>query len=498
MRVSAKKTALAAASLISRNRIRRGNFIKSRRSIVTGVLVFAAICLIYMPEGASLTNLLLGSGIVLFASVPMLQWLRQQQREDNIPFFQFFFFSHAVNFGFSVFQGRLAFRGIFGIPDEIVTETLLIVLVGMAALLAGWNLGRIFRLKLPFDYHLDERRFIRLLLVYLGFYSFFLVFQRFSIGDMLRAASGNLFEYMLGATGLVSIFYLSGYQAQNKLSKRQNQLFWGAVIVSLFSGLSSGWLSKCIAPIFALVLGRLSKGGHFSRRIVIVAAVLVLFLQVGKNAFRQMTWHGAMGGVVAESITDIPVLVSSWFSASAASLQRIDEQDRMGNAVLTTFRRFNHLEWFSWVVSQTPGSLPYLEGYSYNDLYLFLVPRFIWPDKPTNMDKANFIALRYGWIDPSQVGNQAVTPGLMDEAFINFGVSGVIIVMAAIGALFGVLSTALNNSKAGKGWQIALVALLCMKWLPIATAASYFGGFVQPIVIVLIMYLPARQKRTAG
>lgn len=495
MKITAARTALGTVASIPANRGRRWAFRKNRRNIVTGILSVALLSIIYLPEGASIINLFLGSVIVLFASVPFLQWLRHEQWENSVPFFQVFFFSHAVNFGLTAFQGGMVFRGIISIPNFVVTQTLIIILAGMGSLLAGWHLARGVRLKLPFTYHLDERRFVRLLFIYLGLYAFFTLLQRFSIGDMLRSQFGNLFDYMFGGMGLVSIFCLSGYHAEGRLNRRQSQLFWGAIIASLLSGLSSGWLGQAITPVLALVLGRLAKGGHFRRSTILVAVVLVLFLQVGKSAFREMTWQGEMGGVAAQSITDIPLQVSSWFSASALTLENMDEQDRMGSAVVATLGRFNHLEWFAWVVSQTPDSIPYLEGYSYSDLYLFFIPRFFWPDKPTNLEKANYIAVRYGWLDDSQVGQTAVTPGLMDEAFINFGIYGVIIGMAIIGILFRLLSTAMNDPRAGKGWQLALVALLCMKWMPIATAASYFGGFFQPMIMILIMCFPARRKR---
>lgn len=470
---------------------------RNQRNVFVGLLVFFLLCLIYVPQGVALENIFLGGFITIFASIPLMLWFRYDQQNRKIPFFEMVFFSYAFSYGLSVLQGELYFRGLYPIPNEVVTYTLLFILVGMLSLFAGWRWARGITVRLPFSYHLNEYRLIRLMMLYMALYLILSVLQRFAIASTLRALTGNLVDYIIGSSGLAAIYGLSAYESTGVLNTRQRKYYWVIMAFTFLIKISSGWLSQVLAPVLALFFGRLSAG-RLSRKLIVFIMITFLFFQAGKQAFRAEFWGGEVGGTGVSSITEIPKQIAFWISASTEEWQSLQEEGQTSKGILSSIERFNHLTWFAWVVYQTPDSIPYLSGYSYKDLYLYLIPRFLWPEKPINLEKANMIALRYGWLDPTQVGRTAVSPGLMDEAYINFGFLGIILGMFILGMFFKVLSQTLNNPKWGQGWQLLLIVLLCEKWLPLSTAASYFGGFVQPLIIILLMYLPARRKYFRG
>lgn len=467
---------------------------RNQNTFIVGLLMFFLFSLVYVPRGVAVQNILLGGVVIFFATMPLTRWLKYDRLTGTVPFFQLLFFTYALTAGFAVFQGKVVFRGEIPVTQDTVTLTLLLILLGMGSLLTGWRIGAIFHIRPPFSYHVDDGRLLRLMMIYLLLLTILALFQRIGIAGMLRGIFGNLFQYIMGSAGLVAIFGLAGYEAQNRLSARQRRYFRIMMLSVILLGISSGWLYQATLPLLIYCFGRLSRGGYISRKLIISLVVAVLFFQVGKNAFREKFWAGKIGGVAISSVAEIPSQISYWITESVQKIGTESEQKSIGKIAQKTMKRFDHLEWFSFVVSQTPDRIPYLEGYSYNDLYKYLIPRFLWSGKPINLEKANFIALRYGWIYPWQVGRTAVTPGLMDEAYINFGIIGVIFVMMIIGAFFRVLTTTFGNPKWGEGWRLVLIVLVCEKWLPISTAASYFGGFIQPIIIVLIMYWPARKR----
>ena len=464
--------------------------------IVVGlILVALCFCWAYTPQGVAIENVLLGMLVTVFASLPLLRWCKKGLGEGRIPFFEFVFFSHALFFGFAVFQGPVVFRGA-EVPSKTVTYTLILVLLGMAFLWAGWRLSARFRLRLPLTYHVDEYRLIRLMMIYLTLFAGWRLAQFFGIGGAMRAVLGNLPGYMFVTTGVVAIFGLAGYEATGNLSLRQRCYFWAVVAVLLSTGLASGWLEQALLPLVAAFLGRLVKGGRFSWALLAAVLGSVLFFQIGKQKLRSEFWAGCMGGPAARSVADLPLRVSFWVTGSRAAWSDIGEQGQVGQRVLSTFKRFDHLTWFAWVVHMTPSQIPFLKGRSYRELHLYLIPRLLWRGKPINLEEAYFIALRYGWLSSSQVGRTAVSPGLMDEAYINFGVAGIVLGMGVLGLFIGVFVRMLDDRTRGLGWQLPLIALLCLKWEPLATAAGYFGGFFQPLLIVLLMYLPARCRRS--
>lgn len=473
------------------HRSKRASLGGNRRNFAIGLMVFFFYFFFNMPKNAPAENIMLGGAIALFAAFPFWLWVRNEQWKENIPFFEMLFLSYAFSYGFAVLQPEHIFRGIHSIPDKAVTGALLIILAGMGSLFAGWRLAGPLRMRLPFTYHMDEHRLIRLMIIYCAMYLFLAMSQRFAVGESIRGFAGNLGDYVFGSTGLAAIFGLSRFEVKGKLTLRQRYYYWGMVGLIFLVKISSGWLMQVLSPVLALFFGRL-VGGRFSRKLAVFMLVTFLFFQVGKSAYRNAAWEETMGGKTIDSVSAIPDQVSLWINASSEEWQSSSRQGETGQAVMSAFERLSHLDWFAWVVYQTPEVIPFLNGYSYDDFYLYLVPRFLWPEKPINLEKANTIAVRYGWIYESQVGQTSVSPGLMDEVYINFGRTGIFLGMTALGAFFRLISGALNNPRWGKGWQLLIVVLLCEKWMPLSTAVSYFGGFVQPLIIILMMYLPAR------
>jgi hypothetical protein len=82
----------------------------------------------------------------------------------------------------------------------------------------------------------------------------------------------------------------------------------------------------------------------------------------------------------------------------------------------------------------TPSNIPYQEGATLQNLASGLVPRVLWPGKPT-IGIGYWFGVNY-WRPPSQVrvAPQAIThPG---EFYIDFGVAGVIVGLALLGLFY--------------------------------------------------------------
>ncbi len=123
------------------------------------------------------------------------------------------------------------------------------------------------------------------------------------------------------------------------------------------------------------------------------------------------------------------------------------------------------------------------------------IPRLLWPDKPSTMKITNELAMRYGWLSDHFIGKVALSPGLMDEAYMNFGIIGVMVVMILFGAIIRCLMDNLGNDENGFGWQLTLVGFIFGGGLMVTwTAPSYLGGLWQTIFIIAVLYWPLRVK----
>jgi hypothetical protein len=88
---------------------------------------------------------------------------------------------------------------------------------------------------------------------------------------------------------------------------------------------------------------------------------------------------------------------------------------------------------FALIVNRTGTAIPYLNGDTYATAIATFVPRFLWEDKPLTAI-GNFIGQRYGFLPlGDEITN--IAPSQMGEAYMNFGVLGLVIAMSLWGLL---------------------------------------------------------------
>ncbi len=88
---------------------------------------------------------------------------------------------------------------------------------------------------------------------------------------------------------------------------------------------------------------------------------------------------------------------------------------------------------FSMVVEKTPSEVPYWDGESYTPLVYKWIPRFIWPDKPSEQ-MGQIFGHRYKILRDDDLSTSMNTP-IIAESYMNFsyfGTFGVMIIMALV------------------------------------------------------------------
>jgi hypothetical protein len=111
----------------------------------------------------------------------------------------------------------------------------------------------------------------------------------------------------------------------------------------------------------------------------------------------------------------------------------------------------------SLVISKTPYEVPFWNG----ETYIFLpklIPRIIWPDKPTEDASLKF-AIKYKLIHPSKKISPFPLP-VLAEMYINFGDWGILFGEMILAILYNVLNGYFNSRKIvgiGKIYSIAII-----------------------------------------
>jgi hypothetical protein len=159
-------------------------------------------------------------------------------------------------------------------------------------------------------------------------------------------------------------------------------------------------------------------------------------------------------------------------------------EDKIGENLARTMLEFDQVDVFAFLV-QTDGTIvPHLWGESYLGLFIQLVPRLLWEDKPWPYD------VDIGWA--LQGVRTAIPPSMVGELHVNFDIPGIIIGMFLMGLFLRKLyeftvAPAAGGPRDGSGPAMARVipyALVLPYW-PIILTRSFVGGGSTLLILLL-------------
>jgi hypothetical protein len=177
------------------------------------------------------------------------------------------------------------------------------------------------------------------------------------------------------------------------------------------------------------------------------------------------------------------------------------EKDGLVRAVekgfATTAGRSAIMDLFANLVRRTPVEVPYWGGETYLSLVGALVPRILWPTKPTK-ELGQAFGHRYGYIYRTNMST-AINLPFMVEFFANFGGIGVMCGMILVGAIYRVLDGFANRR--GQGILMSMMAVVL--FLPVLLLESdfslTFGGLpLNALALVLVFRLVGMKRGTVS
>jgi hypothetical protein len=260
------------------------------------------------------------------------------------------------------------------------------------------------------------------------------------------------------------------------------------LVASVVGGLASGWLASSVGTFILASIAFVRIRGRIPVIPLAGIVLAMLFLQGGKSAFRERYWYGTdQAGAVEKA--------QFWIEQSLERLTAFNGQpggevfrDSFEAPLLT---RSSLVTEAATVYEHTPSAVPYQYGASYKYLWITLIPRFLWPDKPSVNDSNRFYQLSYGVTQQEDLDHVAIGAGLIPEAYMNFGWTGIPIVMCLAGVILGVFERIFLGHHAG-AFASALGLAYVLQLLALnGQAAAYFGGMIQVIGLTLVIFLPA-------
>jgi hypothetical protein len=222
----------------------------------------------------------------------------------------------------------------------------------------------------------------------------------------------------------------------------------------------------------------------------------MLFLQGGKSAFRERYWYGNGDAGPVEK-------ARFWIAKSVERVNTLagqpngeDLHDSLEAPLLT---RSSLVTESATVYENTPSLVPYQYGASYRYLLVTLIPRFLWPGKPSVNDANRFYQLAYGVTQAEDLDHVAIGAGLIPEAYMNFGWAGIPVVMCLAGIVLGVFERIFLGRQAGVFASAVGLAYVLQLLSLNGQAAAYFGGVIQIVGLTVLIFLPGlRFKKSSG
>jgi hypothetical protein len=463
-----------------------------------GLCVLGSIALLIYPNRnitAANRALALAEAWVGFA--PAVLYLARRD-QPLLPFLPLVGFYYAAFFALPVFffdpaQWRYG-RGTDGNPaglqlDHISLGAQVFALGGTAALIGGFLPARRLFRCLPIRFSLPAApapgrlRVLAWLLVAAG-----LVWSTVPVLHAIPSAGQFLQKAMVAGLGIMVFACWDG-----RTPGVEKAFVVLAVLAVLYGAYHAGLTTGAVllAGYIAVLVYRRGLALRYIALTMAAVGATTAFVYPGLSAYRKVAWQG-------DGMAEAPVL------PFGPALRRWTDNDVVGLAPLATVERRLSvgIATLSDVVRRTPGEVPYLGGVSYLPMLTGFVPRALWPGKPREIFGQTF-GHRYRYLDPADRATSWNVPWLV-EAYVNFGVAGVVLGMALIGA-FLALFDRLFDDRDMTPPEFAVGASLLVPLAYQASNLSVMTSNLIPIALWLWLYFRlglwldfGRFRRSAG
>lgn len=441
--------------------------------------------------GYSALQAFLAMLLVNICALPTVSYYAMGKRE--LPALAILCCSFAIQFGLPFFTRdpvfELANRNLTYLSDEVVTQALILCILGGSAFQLGFYLVGRSRMKkaLPVvRLHLHETKAMVFCLV-IGL-SLPLVYaaQWLIPSDYIVQLSAIL--NLLNNQAFVIIGILGWLVYTKRPPRWLAPALYVLVALVVVRGFASTMLEQAVAPIVVLSIVKWSYTRRLPVFILGVILFLAIFLSPVKSDFRRHLRY--------EQPEDQGAVANArlWFDQATGYWSDYLGGDRpLNEATDALTSRTDFLHQFAHIYSLTPSSVDYQYGGTYAFFIYTVVPRVIWPDKPVAGSANNYYAVTYGVATEESIKTSTFGVSLIGESYINFGVFGVVIIMMMQGALIALLRHVFGTPESGPGGQAVFLAFFVFFLNGIGSSAEIlFGNILQNLIAGCVLLLWAR------
>ena len=450
---------------------------------------------ILSENGYSWLETFLGLLLLVICVYPLVCYMAR--REVGLPTMAIFCGAYAFQFSFPIFTRdatiELVYDGVKYLDDSEVTAALLLAIIGICALQAGyyWFQRADFRNAVPIArLPLSKPKAVLYCVLVAIFVPLLFTFKGIIPEEYQLPLSSIL--RLLQNQVLVAIGVLGWIVYSRQDAKFYTVWLYALVLLAATRGISTGMLEEALVPIVVLFIVRWLYTGKIPIGSIVATIALVVFLSPVKADYRKRVWYGDAAeteqSAVSKAFLWIEQATEYWKDTLAGSRDFTE-------ATQSATGRADFIHQVAHIYSLTPSVIPYQYGSTYSYFAVALIPRVIWPDKPEAGSANGFFALTYGITDEEGAKRTTFGVSLLGEAYINFGWFGVVFVMLFQGLILSLLQHSFGESRSGPGGQAVFLAFFVFFLNGIGSSAEIlFGNILQNLLCGYFLLLWAREK----
>ena len=469
------------------------------RALVEGVLLLGVpllvICSLWLTRSNEVTPVQCLLGLALFF-MPWAAYVRWRERKsEEIPVLAMISFMYFLYYVPPLFWGDLSLADAHSpigrrLPDEAITSALLMSLLGVTCLWLGMR-SQIGSFLVPQSLRFvslkpNRLNYVRLVLIASSLLSLF-------DSSLLMFGEGgrNAINIVVSVVPVLAFAILFRLYLRREATLPDKILIGGFLLVRFLSGMSSGWLGVFASTVVICAVLYVAERKRIPRVALILVIAFTLFFQVGKEDFRKQYWKEQRPAGRIERM-------SFWAEASFSKWQEAlsdPSGDGLKEVMNLSVSRLSLLTQTANVLEQTPSVVPYQYGRLYSYMVITVIPRFVWPEKPSVNDANQFYQVAYGLTREEDLEGVSIAVGVLTEGYMNFGWPGAMGIMFILGIFFGFYQRAFLSS--GSGLLLTGLAIVLLpQFLSIESQmAQYLGGLLQQVALTVALMSPVIQVK---
>jgi oligosaccharide repeat unit polymerase len=435
------------------------------------LILAAAVLIVYSPEVTGKAGVL--AAVLIFSAAcftPVVLWRSSRVSPG---------FIYALATFINIGLGSLAWLGnprdgAPGLDQQAIAGALLTLAAGLAYFWVGYGIVRP-----PRDVRPERPPVIVPIWVLFGLFvvglastAILLVTGQFGYAAIFTGASEiswwqQLIQTMSGLTGIAIV--VAAIHAFGNDSKAHRWALVGMVFVSCGVGFLAGFKSAVLLPLAMTLFVYYYYRRRLPRKAIAAAIFVPLVLVPANLAYRDAISTGS--GTATDSFGSV---LDTAGRTSAGSFD-YSLRERITATAEWGSQRFRTIDSVAQIERLTPSRIPYLGAESYAQLpAITLLPRLLWPGKPTGGEGVQFGRTYFGAGFGSR-SSYAITN--IGDLYLHSGPWGVAVGMVMWGAIAGLLFRWLWRRQSPSALVIYVIALFQMAQVEIDFTALISGAF---------------------